>query len=111
MKYICVPLSKEAKARLDYNENIDGDLVEINISESDFFQLWDTGLFDSLNEKLDLMFDIGEDEEIKELNKMEKAKEIVGNYYKKYKDIILLGEIMDLIDVAIRNKTGIFFYF
>ncbi|UUM26412.1 hypothetical protein NQU59_11975 [Acinetobacter colistiniresistens] len=36
MKTICAPISEQAKLRLDFDENIEGDLIELNISQSDY---------------------------------------------------------------------------
>ena len=35
MKYITVPINKEAMIRLDYDQNIEGDLVEIIVTDEE----------------------------------------------------------------------------
>lgn len=57
MKLICVPLTQAAMKRLDYNENIEGDLMELNLLQEDYEILENIGYFDNLNKQLGLMID------------------------------------------------------
>ncbi|MGG4702972.1 hypothetical protein ACLPGM_20830, partial [Providencia stuartii] len=46
MKTITVPLSKETMHRLDYNESIDGDLLELELSDNELHILNKVNLFE-----------------------------------------------------------------
>lgn len=61
MKTITVPLSKEAMHRLDYNESIDGDLLELELSDNELHILNKVNLFETINYKLGLNIDDYED--------------------------------------------------
>ncbi|HDL8787539.1 TPA: hypothetical protein PXS75_002325, partial [Yersinia enterocolitica] len=50
MKSITVPVSTEAMNRLDFDECIAGDLIEMNLDEPEFEKIWNSGVFDKLND-------------------------------------------------------------
>lgn len=62
MKTISVPLSLEAMQRLNFDVCVDGDLVELELSQSQFDYCWKIGFFRSLNSHLGLLIDEYEDE-------------------------------------------------
>nr|WP_314679165.1 hypothetical protein [uncultured Capnocytophaga sp.] len=105
MRYITVPINKEAMIRLDYDQNIEGDLVEITITEEELDSLWK--LFLKLNLILGIHIDDYETEEVTDYEKLLKMKEILmTNNTDK-----LTEKILHLIELAIDYKTGIFFFF
>ena len=105
MKYITVPINKEAMIRLDYDQNIEGDLVEITITEEELDSLWK--LFLKLNLLLDIHIDDYETEEVTDYKKLLEMKEILIANNTDY----LTEKILHLIELAIDYKTGIFFFF
>jgi hypothetical protein len=113
MKIICVPKDTEALHRLDYNHNISGDLLEVNLDDKDFEKLWQSDFFTSINVLTNSIIDIFEDEHIVEA---EKLKNVInsdlfenGKYHENIFKIV--GEIEELFKEALQRKTGIHFYF
>ena len=107
MRYITVPINKEAMIRLDYDQNIEGDLVEIIVTDEEVLSLWRRGLFAELNSQLDILIDDYEWEEVTDYRKLLKMKEILIANNTDY----LTEKILHLIELAIDYKTGIFFFF
>ena len=105
MRYITVPINKEAMIRLDYDQNIEGDLVEITITEEELDSLWK--LFQELNLLLGIHIDDYETEEVTDYKKLLEMKEILIANNTDY----LTKKILHLIELAIDYKTGIFFFF
>ncbi len=113
MKNICVPKDPEALHRLDYNQNISGDLLEVNLDDQDFEKLWQSDFFTSINVLTNSIIDIFEDEHIVEAEKLETVinSDLFEN--SKYDENIfkIVGEIKELFKEALQRKTGIHFYF
>ncbi len=61
---IIVPKTIEAMQRLDYDQCVEGDLFEISFDINESKKLWDSGLWTSMNRKLNLLIDTYEEEEI-----------------------------------------------
>ncbi len=49
MKIICAPRTYEALQRLDVDGCIPDDLDEVVLSQAEFDEVWNTGLFEFLN--------------------------------------------------------------
>lgn len=104
-KTICVPISLEAEQRLDYDQNLPGDLLEIEISQTEFNELWDSGLFQILNANLDILIDEYEDEVII-FEKLDQAIELISGL-----ELSVVNQIKDLMCTARKTGVGIYFYF
>ena len=109
MKTITVPLSMEAMKRLDFDCNITGDLIKLDISPQ-FYKLFTNGFFSEINQKLNIIIDDYEDEKISGLDNLEQLASIVMNYFLRFKDEIYL-RIHALVVQAIQKNTGVFFFF
>lgn len=107
---ISVPLTVEAEKRLDYDESIDGDLEELDLTEEEFNQFYSSGVIDKLNEELDVIIDDYESEDIL-LSQLEPAKNIVSDAVNKNPDLSILKEILKLFELAIKKKTSVSFFF
>jgi hypothetical protein len=110
MKYISVPTSLEAMQRLDFDECIDGDLLELTISDEQFNCLLGTGLISELNNSIGVNIDEFEDEKITDINKLTIAKTIAEKACATKSDQIS-QLVLSQIDKAIALKTGVFFFF
>ncbi|ENX15278.1 hypothetical protein F895_01824 [Acinetobacter sp. CIP 64.2] len=111
MKTICAPISEQAKLRLDFDENIEGDLIELNISQSDYEALEKIDYFNCLNKHLGLLIDNYEDESIS-YEDLPKALDLTIEYSYKYSGLEELWcSIKKIILTAIENKTAVFFFF
>ena len=109
-RLIVVPTSKEAEQRLDYDKCTDSDLLEYNLNEKEFDELYDIGFFTELNDKLGLMIDDYESEEILE-DKLKNLEDFMECYLGKNPKNILLRNLNDLFQVAYEKRTGVFFFF
>lgn len=110
MKAIYVPKSKEAMKRLDYDECLADDLLELHLNNEDYAYLNEIGLFEEINKRIGKCIDEYEDEEITKLEDLIKIHSITLKLYKKTKKNILLN-FLSKIQFAIDYKTGVFFYF
>jgi hypothetical protein len=113
MKFICVPVDNDALKRLDFDENIDGDLLEIILKEDIFDKLIAAGFFSSINKLTGAMIDNFEDEGITDAVFLRRVVE--SPLFEKTSNDNLLAPIVKEIEIlfgeAIVRKTGIFFYF
>ena len=109
-RLIVVPTSKEAEQRLDYDKCTDNDLIEYNLNEKEFDELYDIEFFAELNDKLGLIIDDYESEEILE-DKLKNLEDFMECYLGKHPRNILLRNLNDLFQVAYEKRTGVFFFF
>ena len=108
MKVISVPLSIDAMNRLDIDSCIEGDLQELELKQTDYEQLWDTGIFENLNQSLGINIDDYEDEMIP-FESLPNAIKTLENYQQNSGDIV--DKLKSLMEVALSRKTGVFFFF
>ncbi len=107
---ICAPVTTDAMKRLDFDSCLEGDLEEISIPEKNLELLWGIGLFNELNECLDLLIDDYEDESIP-YEKLKKAIKILQKYIDQGLEIKYLIKINEIFKIALDNKTNVFLYF
>lgn len=108
-RFIRVP--KDAKAMEDYDYGIlkKEQLVEMVLSEEQFHELYDMGIFDSINDKCDIIIDDYE-EEILALDKIPTAMEVVCQFMADYSNKEL-EELKKIFELAIQYKTIVGFDF
>lgn len=104
-KVISVPKNKDAEVRLNYNEALHFELIEINLTIEEFNYLWDKGVFHLINNICNSIIDDNEDESINDLNLIKKTHQELNNRYSECKNII------DMFQYALTYKTSIHFYF
>nr|CBX69845.1 hypothetical protein YEW_DX16730 [Yersinia enterocolitica W22703] len=109
MKSITVPVSTEAMNRLDFDECIAGDLIEMNLDEPEFEKIWNSGVFDKLNDSLGVNIDIYEDESLIGVDTLVKAKNMLEKNFDHSDHSI--KQLLSMINKAIEYKTGIFSFF
>ncbi|OQP57955.1 hypothetical protein A3860_39565 [Niastella vici] len=112
-KIITVPKNQLALKALDYDSATADQLYEISLSESQFKDLWDTGIFDRINEMANVNIDYFEDEQITNKAILEK---IISNgvFEVNFSDISInetVKEVKGLFMKAIQCETGVFFFF
>lgn len=108
MKVICVPVSVDAMKRLDYDLSIDGDLIEVNLTNELYDDIWKSGFFDEVNLSINKNIDDYEDEFIDKKDELELLLIIISRYLDKN---IFFIELYELVKVAIKSSTGVFFFF
>jgi len=105
---IAVPKDNEASILLNYDRATSEQLIEVELSETEFKKLWKTGFFGSINSIADVNIDDYEDESIKEKEKLEKV--LASNIFSSnVSDRI--NQIKSLFEEALKRGTGIYFYF
>jgi hypothetical protein len=97
-------------ARLDLDQCLSGDLLEIVLADEDFSRIQETGFFEDINRNLDTLIDDFEDEAITERAHMELILKLSKEYGEKFK-VDFFGDLIPIVEEAMRKKTGIFFYF
>ncbi|PWG77870.1 hypothetical protein [Pararcticibacter amylolyticus] len=112
MKIICVPKHDQALNRLEFDENIEGDLIEISITEQVHSKLENIGFFDSINRLAGSNIDNFEDESITDKKILQKLMDSDVLDEKRYDTLGLeVKKIKNLFEEALKYQTGIFFYF
>lgn len=111
MKYLSVPVDIPAMERLVYDKCSDDDLVEVVLNEHDYKKLWDTGVLDIINEKLNKNIDDYEDEVISGLDELNLAQAIINKSIDSSSSADILIVFSSQIDLAIKFNTGLFIYF
>lgn len=106
MKIISVPLFFDAMHRLDIDENIEGDLFEIEISDNLFNEMYRQGFIHEINNICDCIIDEYEDEKITNVENIKKAREIA----RKYEQIEGIDRVVEAMNKAIEKETGVFFF-
>ena len=94
--------------RLDMDLCIDGDLKELQLDELDYQKLWESGVFDELNNHLGIIIDDYEDEMIP-LEKLQEAIKVVERF--SHENYNIISSFIVLLKIALERKTGMFFYF
>lgn len=104
-KIICVPKNKEAEYALDYDDALPNQLVELSLTNENFYNLWNDGVFSLINKISGSIIDEFEDEHITDLNIISNILDELKEKYIDQKDIIKMFEL------AVSYKTSIHFYF
>ncbi len=111
MKNITVPINQEAMEKLNYDACEDDELIELYLDENQYKELWSSKILEAFNEKLNIMIDDFEDESIYNIESLKLSRNITIDFIKISPHNNSLKKLLKLIDIAIENKTGIFFYF
>lgn len=108
-KYIRVPKDKKAMEDYDYGIQKAEQMEEMVLSEKQYNKLDEVGVFDSINQKCDIIIDEYE-EEVLELDKIPIALEVVTQLINdnRIEELLRLKEMLEL---AISYKTIVGFDF
>lgn len=110
MKLVCVPLTTQALSLLDLDACPESELEHLHLNEEEYEQLKSSGAIEAINLKLKKVIDDYEDENIQGAENLRKTLEIL-NSTKNPENSKLLNKLIKLNEAAIRNNTGIFFFF
>lgn len=110
MKYLTVPVNTSAMERLDFDDCIDGDLIELTLDEEHYANLLKSNIINQLNSALKVNIDDYEDEKIVNIDNLVTAKTIIQNSINSNNSEVLV-QLLNQVDNAIKYKTGLFFYF
>lgn len=104
-KIIVVPKDKQAEYFLDYDKALPNHFVELILTEKQFDDLWNNGVFDLINKIASCIIDDYEDEHITNLTFIRLILDELRRYPFKLADFIKMFEL------ALEYKTSIHFYF
>ncbi|WP_139833048.1 MULTISPECIES: hypothetical protein [unclassified Pseudomonas] len=110
MKTLSVPLSIEAMHRLDLDECLPGDLEELLISDETLYELFRSGVFDTINITLEKSIDDYEDECISGQRDLMTTLQILDSVSQNTESEAI-EKLKKLTALAIEMDTGIFFHF
>ena len=111
MKWITVPVDREAEMLLDTDECPDEKLAELNLSQEELDALWKTGLFQELNTACNVLIDDFEDEKIRDKEALAKGLKIVNHMVRINPHDDILPEIATQFEKALQFNTGVYFFF
>lgn len=107
-KCIKVPKDKIAERALSYGDATPDQLLEVYIADDEFDELWEAGVFTTMNEITGAMIDYFESAKIVERKQLEQVLTIA------FKNGILidkLDRIKVLFQEALNRGTGVYFFF
>lgn len=105
-KRIIVPKTQKDQDALNFDQ--EGDFIETELSQEQFLELWNSGVFDEVNALIGTLIDDYEDESVTDLSKIE----MVINFFETKKSSNPNTEsILELFKKARDLRTGVFFYF
>lgn len=103
-KIIFVPKDKEAEYALDIDSAVPEQLVEFELTNEEFDELWNSGVFSLINKISGGNIDDFEDEHITDLN-------IIGKVLDELKKNRINSDIVRMFELALKYRTSIHFYF
>ncbi len=110
MKCISVPTSQEAMSRLDFDKCIDGDVIDLNITDEQYRSLVELGLIRLMNDLFDICIDEFEDEKIVGVDSLTQARLLIENdFHPSENEAVNL--LLSQVNKATEYETGLFFYF
>lgn len=110
MKIICTPLTSEAMSLLDTDDCPDALLQSISLSQNEYEKLLESGALIAINSKLGKIIDNYEDEVINTIEDLKKALTILEDH-RTSRNSSIMKKLIHLNTLAIKNGTGLFFFF
>ena len=111
MRYVIVPNNAEAANRLEYNLAAPEELIQIVLTENDFYRLEKSGFFSFLNNLVDANIDDYEDEVIQGRDNIQKVLTFIHDFNIGRQQKVLVNDIERLFTEALLRNTGVYFYF
>lgn len=112
-RVITVPKNKKAAYDLDYDKAMPNQLIELYLSESDFYVLQESDAINKINMTTGSLIDDYESDSICDpddiANVIYILEEIVKGSNSEQKKLLL--ELLSLFKEAFQRKTGVFFFF
>lgn len=95
---------------LDVDECPESLLESVTLTPEEYTQLLQSGALETINTMLGKIIDDYEDEAIYNLEELAKTVDILNNYLTP-ENSSTMRKIIDLNTLAIKNRTGLFFFF
>lgn len=110
MKIICTPLTLEAMSLLDIDECPDSLLESLSLNQEDYEKLLESGALEAINTAFGKMIDDYEDEAINTTEELNKTLAILEDHLTP-SNASIINKLIHLTTLAIKNRTGLFFFF
>jgi len=109
IRYITVPKDKNASIALDFDTAKADELIEWQLTETEFMELWNLKLFDQINSSCQTMIDDYESERITETMLLKQCFTLTTQAQKQANGSV--KRFSEMIKYAIDFETGLYFYF
>ncbi|ABX87560.1 MULTISPECIES: hypothetical protein [Yersinia pseudotuberculosis complex] len=97
-------------SRLDFDKCIDGDVIDLNITDEQYRSLVELGLIRLMNDLFDICIDEFEDEKIVGVDSLTQARLLIENdFHPSENEAVNL--LLSQVNKATEYETGLFFYF
>ncbi len=110
MKMICTPITPEAMTLLNVNECPDSLLESILLTGDEYDLLQKSGIIENINNSLEKIIDDYEDECIITHEELIKTRAILEAHLTP-ENADIIKKLIYLNTLAIKNHTGLFFFF
>lgn len=110
MKLICTPLTLEGMCLLDSDDCPDYLLEKVTLTREEYEQLLESGALEAINTTLGKIIDDYEDEAIHNIEDLTKTLSILKKHL-TLENSPTIRKLIDLNTLAIKNRTGLFFFF
>lgn len=110
-KTIVVPIDKIAALDLDFDEADLETLIELEIDNEQFYELFKAGFFDKINHICNTNIDDFEDEKIEDRQDMITVIDMIERLNLEYYNKQLIDDIKNMFNEGLRRDTGVYFYF
>ncbi|WP_050090647.1 hypothetical protein ACILPN_08735 [Yersinia wautersii] len=97
-------------SRLDFDKCIDGDVIDLNITDEQYRSLVELGLIRLMNDLFDICIDEFEDEKIVGVDSLTQARLLIENDFHP-SDHEAVNLLLSQVNKATEYETGLFFYF
>lgn len=112
-KIISVPLTEQANKALYFGQDVENDVTDVVLSQGEFDALWRDGIWDKINVNFNLWIDEYEDENISDLENINRLIKYLENVEVSDHPMAISGlqKFFKQLKVAAEKKTAVFFYF
>ncbi|WP_338383242.1 hypothetical protein [Yersinia pseudotuberculosis] len=100
-------------SRLDFDKCIDGDVIDLNITDEQYRSLVELGLIRLMNDLFDICIDEFEDEKIVGVDSLTQARLLIENDFhpSENSENEAVNLLLSQVNKATEYETGLFFYF
>ncbi|MBX3239061.1 MAG: hypothetical protein KIT80_09790 [Chitinophagaceae bacterium] len=112
-RVIVVPKDRLAQELLDRDEATDQQLLELYLSDEEFYFLYKRGIFALINQIAGSLIDDFENDSVLEKEKILKIIESLNAQKAMFTNewLVIIQKIVDLFEEALKRGTGVHFYF
>ncbi len=112
-RVIVVPKDRLAQELLERDEATDQQLLELYLSDEEFYFLYKQGIFELINQIAGSLIDDFEDDSVLEKEKILKIIESLNAQKAMFTNewTVIIQKIVGLFEESLKRSTGVYFYF